>query len=183
MRIFLILLVSASLAIHASADDGWQKARWGMTKEEVAKLYPEAKPETKAGGRAGGEALTVGLYLAEYPLVDGYFHVGFLFNPEGKLAAVRVDENNSQPREGDKTFLRLKRLLTERYGKPVREDPPEPMVTSLAWHDGDREISLTQILDGLRETSSVTLTYNDRAKVTRTREAKEAEEKSTLERL
>jgi len=179
MRILPSLLVSASLAMHALADDGWQKARWGMTKEEVAKVYPEAKPDS--GGGAG--QLAVGLSLTEYPLVDGKFQVKFLFDAQKKLASVRVEEDGRHPRNGDKTFLRLKQLLTARYGKPVREEPPEPMVSSLAWHDGDREIQLTQTLGNSLETASVSISYSGRATAAHEREAKAAEEKSMIDKL
>jgi hypothetical protein len=84
---------------------GFQSTRWGMTLEEVLKLYPKA-------ARQRGESLQVKMSVAEYPVTVVFKFIS------GRLWAAEVGfqvDSTSPDRDVPRT-LELRRLFSSKYG-------------------------------------------------------------------
>lgn len=117
MKTFLALLVlEVSLAGAAEDPAGWNKARWGMTIEEVKAAMPEIKP---LRGPVAGRTVTR-REIAEWgidsvAIGDAAWSVLFLFDPEKHLYKVALRPASSVD-VSPTLFMATEGLLRRKYG-------------------------------------------------------------------
>lgn len=89
--------------------DGYQKARWGMTRSEVRKLFPGARgdPKDKAIVQLIGETASLPSETMFYFAADRLTDVHVRLKPIGRMRSER---------EG---FNALRDILIEKYGEPI----------------------------------------------------------------
>lgn len=118
--------------------NGWTKASWGMTREEIMKAFP--------GTRASENVLL----SAPFKIADHQFTAEFQFSKDSNL----LDAVAITPVEGtrflDDLFQPLELMLTEKYGPPTTR--PEPSIENkevvISWAFPSTIISLRRLKTG-----------------------------------
>lgn len=127
MRALVIAAVFLVLS-PASASAGWQKTQWGMTVDDVARLYPDAVPVSEKEQRTRTIRSHTPLLKREYDTGTFAFRLEFAFNDAGRLSQVVLELADNSRR------LALLKALLDRYGDPVTRTPSQ-----LKWVDGENE--------------------------------------------
>jgi hypothetical protein len=107
------------LAAQNAADDpgGWNKAKWGMTQEEVKGAFREV---TFTAYPLDGLR---GLNLASYPISGRKFSVAFLFDKENHLGSVHLTYAKAlvRPDGAEVPLLRPVGVVQDATSKPSRK--------------------------------------------------------------
>lgn len=106
ISIVAMLLFLPNLCSSEDAQDlnGWNKAKWGMTEEELKVAFKE-------------ENLT-GLILNDFKIAENKFTVSFVMDTKtAKLEKVFLF--TTEKVLNDDNFNNLQNLLTQKYGKPT----------------------------------------------------------------
>ena len=117
-------------ASTASAADGWQDVRWGMSAQEVSSVYgAKLAPYTDEDSRAGCGG--IGRPVATMRHQVGYMTMGatFCFDPSGGLCEVMLRKNDAQG------AIDIFDGLVDRYGRPdgATEDAGR---SNISWTSG-----------------------------------------------
>jgi hypothetical protein len=106
---------SLPTANAASGQGGWDRVKWGDSRHEVLKQYPEAEHLNTKNGK--------------WPLKAPRVEVGLDFEPEAvfhfhndKLWSVFLTDVRAQSWRHANAYSKVKVLMNERYGKPYSED-------------------------------------------------------------
>ena len=144
------LCVSASLAGNATSQtkpkdvDGWGKVKWGMTVAQAKAAAPEARASD--GKSEKSTRYTERLVIDRLRIGDMEMTASIYTLRESE----RVKEVGLTLPDGINTtngsFEQLRNLLTQKYGKPTREEPNErsevTIVNSATWVFPSTVISL-----------------------------------------
>lgn len=117
--------------------DGWQKAKWGMTKEDVKKVFPKATDFVIT--MKGKQFQKWG--LSDYEISGCHYNVDFGFSGD-KLNA--VDLQLTDLKDGGKCGPKMSSLLVDKYGKPTTSDNEKKRdmeTTSEKWLIGNTTIT------------------------------------------
>ena len=145
----LASLGAMSCAANALDPSGWDKASWGMTEREVAKVVggvvpPAAKHETITGYE--------GLTVPSYVLSDCEFRAELFFNKISRqLEKVRLELQASNRVKGlvSRCFTDVSGVFSQDYGIPVEEskdDSGGSDVISREWRPGNTRILAYRML-------------------------------------
>lgn len=155
------LLCAAALAQTPTADPGgWSKAKWGMTKKQVLAAFgDEAKspPPRLDGKRFGSEP---GVTVPGLDIAGVTFTAELTFEEETtRLDRIVLHSLDKKP--SDTLFDSLERLLTQRYGQPVRRDirSVSKLILSAMWVFPKTVIELEMIEAENVNVRSVTVLY------------------------
>lgn len=117
IKYYAAAMVAATFSFPASSQTLWQGASVGMTKAEVVKIYPDARPILYDGQDKLVKTEPVSIFNVP-------FLVSFQFNNE-KLYKVRIQasnrKNNMIMKNPRKTYLQVSDELLKRYGRPNKE--------------------------------------------------------------
>jgi hypothetical protein len=119
----VILLSGLSFAQKPADIHGWGKVKWGMTLEQVQKLYPDAKPyqpkneNERDAMKASDESA---LEIPSIDLASTKFEVNFV--GQGPRKQIIFVEIYSRAGVTEGTFARLEKELRLKYGEPARND-------------------------------------------------------------
>jgi hypothetical protein len=141
--IILVVICTSNYSFGQTKDvEGWNKARWGMTENEVLKVFEGKataieKPVKCKGLSNQWDAYAL-VVLDEIEIDKDKYTVKFVFDGnDKKLIAVIVSTKDERPSESQ--FLSLEQMLTEKYGSPsFTKDDREP----------DKRLSSGVILEG-----------------------------------
>ena len=115
------LLLSGIVLAGGPADvHGWGKVKWGMTLDEIQKLYPEAKPyqpKNEAERDAMKASDESALELPGIDLVNTKFEVNFVGQGAGKEILFVEIYSRAGVTEG--TFTELEKQLRLKHGEPA----------------------------------------------------------------
>ena len=91
--VIFLLVASFTLGATAQPEDvtGWQKTYWGMTRQELAKVYPEAVRLTETGN--------LGFVIEDLEIQGQSFWVNFFWT-EDKLSGVKLAFTSSASMPG-----------------------------------------------------------------------------------
>jgi hypothetical protein len=139
------------------ATEGYLEARWGMTSEEVLKVFPSARKMEKNDACFGCGAEPDGLSLVDArPVVDWPAKTYFDFKvPTGKgadrglsrvVVALVVSNAINQASPGDVAYQWMKERLERQYG-PAKEKV-NGLVRSEIWRRPETTIQLRMTLSG-----------------------------------
>jgi hypothetical protein len=149
----ILVLVFCCLGASAQTPpkdvSGWRDAKWGMTEEQLQKLFKSEVtrlPQTRRGS-----AYHSNLVIPAYEVAGTKFEVTFnIDNETNTLAEVTLrptDESSLYFPQA--LFKRLEALLAEKYGSPTRRTRPEdkqdtPGMASVeaVWEFASTKISL-----------------------------------------
>lgn len=121
MRPVVLAVAVAAIAFPASAEGGWQYARWGMTPAQVvAASGGSVREQTGSGNDRIGNVQATGTYSTGGFEFASHFHF-----QDGKLAAVVLE------RSGGRSCEDLKLAMQDRYGPNPAWQPQS------AWRDED----------------------------------------------
>lgn len=119
----VVLMSGLSLAQQPADVHGWGKVKWGMTREQVRKLYPKAQPyqpkdevERKAMEATGESALQ----LPSVELVHIPFEVNFMW--QGANKEIALIDIYSRAGVTESTFMELEKQLRLKYGEPAAKN-------------------------------------------------------------
>ena len=119
----VILLSGVALAQQPADVDGWGKVKWGMTLEQIQKLYPEAKPyqpKDEAERKAMQFSDESALEIPGVDLVNTKFEVNFVGKGADKQIAFVEIYSRAGVTEG--TFTELEKQLRLKYGEPASKN-------------------------------------------------------------
>ncbi len=118
-----ILLSGLAFAREPADVQGWGKVKWGMTLEQIQKLYPEAKPYQPKDERERKQMQfsdETALEIPSIDLVDTKFEVNFVGQGVGKR--IIMVEIYSRAGVTEKTFVALEKQLRRSHGAPASMD-------------------------------------------------------------
>ena len=116
----MILLSGVALAGEPADTHGWGKVKWGMTLDDVQKVYPEAKPyQPKTENerdwlKASDETV---LEIPSIDLAHTKFEVNFL--AQGPDKQIMMVEIYSRAGVTERTFAELEKRLKLDHGEPA----------------------------------------------------------------
>ncbi len=119
----VLLLSGAALAKGPKDVHGWGKVKWGMTLEQIQKLYPEAKPyqpKDEAERNAMKASDESALEIPNIDLVDTKFEVNFVGKGANKQIAFVEIYSRAGVTEG--MFTELEKQLRLKHGEPSKND-------------------------------------------------------------
>ncbi|MBU0908698.1 MAG: hypothetical protein KJ717_03955 [Proteobacteria bacterium] len=117
-HIYLFLLAIFTLyPLGIQAQTLWQKSEYGMTAEQVKKLFPDAVHPKETFINEEGEAEL--LELNEITIVDEPFHVSFLFKDGGLTRVTLLLEGKKKFSEAFYVFEKLTKALRAKYGSEL----------------------------------------------------------------
>ncbi len=122
---------SSTEGVESPADGDWQNLSWGLTPSEVMRLRPDAR---KVGKRLAELKASVAGHPAK---------VVFLF-VKGRLGGVRVlfDGSETNPAADLAIYQELRRLLTQKYGRPREANDEAWLTDNRSWRDMPRSGAL-----------------------------------------
>jgi hypothetical protein len=135
-----LALVFFNASVKAQSNDvkGWAKTTWGMSQQEIIKLYPEAKPLKKGEG-----------YMVDVCIGNNRCDV-FLTTTGNKLREVTIHVPRDAARE--ELYEEFKKSLSAKYGLPTfsnRVPGPLSYKLSSTWTFPSTTIELEYLkLDG-----------------------------------
>lgn len=111
--VFLLLVMFSNYAYGLDDVAGWKNTKWGMTYKEALELFPEAAERyTKDGAKY--------LAIKDISVSDIFMDGTIDFDKNNKIHRVvlslPITTNN------ESSHLKLKQLLTEKYGQPTFND-------------------------------------------------------------
>jgi hypothetical protein len=134
----------ATLPIRAADDAGWNKAKWGMTLQQVAQVYPEArqlpKPETY---KQQGQSFASVLGIERFELAGAIYNVRFLMDASNTLGGVILSRRDNITLATDHNVL--EKLLTQKYGQPSIAKNDADGGRSVSWTPAGVSITLNHI--------------------------------------
>ncbi len=122
-KMIMVVILTTSLFGKEADPNGWLKARWGMTQEQVKKAFAGDIPSI----------ITLGRYKWEYS-------VNFIYDDKGKLDEVLIEPVKKNGMGGN--FSDLASGLKEKYGKPEIEEYSGRNRGRLIWNFKTTEIQL-----------------------------------------
>jgi len=151
------------IALAGSARAGYDKAKWGMTSPQVAKLYPGGHE----GEQEGESAYAVVAQVAGIPAL-----ITFLFHPKDGLHSVTVvfPQQGSKfdpgsdvyaplaSRDAERVREAVRQELLKRYGPPAIHGEGTDTPTGWATKDGDLVVLRTARDDADHVTVSISFT-------------------------
>lgn len=158
-----MLLTLAAPCMALAADSGFEGVPWGASEAQLRQalgkgVETRACPEGREEPDLRRYAKQCGPYFENY-LIDGISFMAFfgIRTGEGPLQAIYLDRvatvTNEQIKAGqgaEYRYDRVKKVLTERHGAPVRvsetaERPRDrPAVLKVEWTTADSTITLTE---------------------------------------
>lgn len=122
----------------------WQGAVTGMTVDEVAAKFPEAK---RGRGDVLGNGLMERLRIAPYPLDGLTYHVKFFFDAKHlRSVLVSLETRDRDVKETTAACDARKAALDRQYGEPTSSranvEGEMELNRSITWADGPREVLL-----------------------------------------
>jgi len=103
---------SISVPTNYRSTEGYQQARWGMTVDEVRTLYPHAEAVDNPTAKLALASKTANYNTA----------TGFVFSNNGlTMVFIGLYDHPSGADERMSAFTDLRRLLTQKYGPPMRD--------------------------------------------------------------
>jgi hypothetical protein len=160
-----VALVSAWLLLHSqpvAADGigGWPKLRWGMTKQQVQKAYPNFEEFDKIGIKLGeGVGWMKAFGLHSYAAAGCEFLVSLDFD-DNQLVQVRLESYVLKGSFYDK-YCTAKDTLTEQYGQPTINNV-DPMLPMFDWIAGDTKVTYFGITAKDTDSYKITVVYEKR---------------------
>lgn len=148
----------ANLPICAAVDSGWNKAKWGMTLQQLAQAYPEARqlPEPETYEQLGQTYVSV-LGIEQFELAGGVYNVRFLMEESQSLGGVILSRRSDTPLATDHSVL--EKLLTQKYGQPsIAKDTPNGW-RSVSWTPSGVSITLNHIATSIINEFAIKLIY------------------------
>ncbi len=122
LLIILFVICTSNYSFGQPKDvEGWNKARWGMTENEVLKVFEGKataveKPQKTLGLSKQWDAYVL-VVLDEIEIGKDKYTVNFIFDGnDKKLIKVAVVIKDKSPSELQ--FSSLEQMLTEKYGSP-----------------------------------------------------------------
>jgi hypothetical protein len=103
-----VILVTESFGLAGTDIKGWGKTEWGMSKAQVLKVYPEARPNSGKNFAASQDSLEIQTSIA-----GETFNIGFFFRNGKDVMCAPVKKII-----GSSLFESLEQLLTNKYGAP-----------------------------------------------------------------
>jgi hypothetical protein len=116
----VILLSGIALAQQPADVHGWGKVKWGMTLEQIQKLYPEAKPyqpKDEAERKAMQFSDESALVIPTIDLVNTKFEVNFVGKGTNKQIVFVEIYSRAGVTEG--AFTELEKQLKREHGEPA----------------------------------------------------------------
>jgi len=112
------LLILSSYAQTPDKIDGWNKAKWGMTEEEIIEAF-QGQVQKREMQKMGTNRCST-LKIDNITLVDKQFKVIFIMDCNTKKLKVVIIEPSSKwrPYENFIAFDRLEEELIKKYGEP-----------------------------------------------------------------
>lgn len=158
-----MLLALTAPCVALAADSGFEGVPWGASEAQLRQALGEGVgtrtcPQGKEEPDLRRYAKQCGPYFENY-LIDGISFMAFfgIRTAEGPLQAIYLDRvatvTNEQIKAGQGSeyrYNRVKKVLTERHGAPVRvsettERPRDrPAVLKVEWTTADSTITLTE---------------------------------------
>jgi len=158
-----LLTISFLSGAILKADDGWQKAKWGLKAAQVTELYPDAKKLAKPDTyEQKGVKYSSPLRLPSYDLVGKKFFVDFLFDAKGNLAGTTLGTpvaGGLQAVSLDIEYRNLKELLTRKYGQPSSIEHRAGGGETSVWLAGKTEIRINLTVSTATRESGIRLLY------------------------
>lgn len=116
----MILLSGVALAQGPTDIHGWGKVKWGMTLEQVQKLYPDAKPYQPKNENERDALKAADEAALEIPKID-LAHAKFEVNLVGKGPKKEIAFVEIYSRAGvtEGTFQELEKQFRLEYGEPT----------------------------------------------------------------
>lgn len=116
---FITLLISAA---NAHSQVLWNGAEFGMTVQQIQKLFPKAIRPDDPNHLGTDSAAVEGLRLNNVEIGGEKFSAQFYFNKENKLDQVTLAMNGAEDWTSSKlAFDHLSDALTSKYGKALSE--------------------------------------------------------------
>jgi hypothetical protein len=116
------VLSLAALAEGPADVKGWGKVTWGMTLDQVRKLYPDAKPyqpKSEMERKSLEASDETALEIPAVALFGTKFEVNFVgHGPKKEIAFVEIYSRVSVT---EKTFQELEKDLTLKHGEPAHK--------------------------------------------------------------
>ena len=124
--------IAAILATTPVSTEGYQRAKWGMSVEDVKGLYEKAiDAETARKVKPGAFEKRGDFVVAETTILKKKAYATFTFGKNGlEDVVVRPDEEKAE------SCAKLADALEEKYGTPAQksiDDKPDLYVASFAW--------------------------------------------------
>lgn len=129
IAIAVLLATTCNATLLLAQDGGWQKAKWGMTRDQVKAVYPNVESFTETG-----HPEKTGLLLKEpFAYSTQEFVVRFFFGTDGGLHNVtlnmRSDKLIPDKIHVESTSSYLRQHLVEKYGPPSFNEKDAVMQT------------------------------------------------------
>jgi len=163
MKYFHLVAILFLFGVISKADDGWQKAKWGMSPTQVTELYPDAIKLTEPNTyEQKGVKYSSPLRLPSYDLVGTRFFVDFLIDAQGNFAGTMLGTPATGGLQADSLeieYRNLKELLTRKYAQPPSVEHKEGGGETSVWAAGKTEIRLNFTVSTFTGESGIRLLY------------------------
>lgn len=163
---FLVCLTLSPTIAQEKAEDphGWTKAKWGMTQDEIQKIFPEAIQTTD---RVLGRKLT----LRGFKIGRLSYAVRFVFGPgsEGLIKVFLLPEGEPAGTYAGIAQDSLRTMLTDKYGQPTQSSErdmydPDGKDRQWKWVLSETEIKLGSLQFRDDTKNYTVLTYRKKEK-------------------
>ena len=145
---FTFGLMTALSTTAAAATPLWEKARTGMTVNEVLQAFPDAVRRDSSNQESRAEARRLGEERARIPqmrIQDNPYRARFLFREDGLARVVLELIHGEMPfSQGLQLTEKVRDALSEQYGEPVDKNATGDGYR-VDWRDGQRRIRLVVI--------------------------------------
>ena len=149
-------LLFAPRASQAADEAGWNKAQWGMTPQQIAQAYPEARALAKPEDfKLVGENFIAPLGIDRFDLAGGIYKVRFLMDAKNTLGGVILARDSQFNLTAEANTL--EKLLIQKYG-PF-SDVKETNGRSVAWSRQGVTITLNNIVEPTIQLYGIRLIY------------------------
>ena len=128
-KIIFIMLFS-TITTYAVAQTLWQNTEYGMSVEEIQKLFPSSfipDPPDKYFD------VIEQLRLNDYIVVNENFYVSFLFKDNELRHVILTCQNLPNKTRGQLIFNNLEQSLTAQYGTPFSTKKADSMLGASMW--------------------------------------------------
>jgi len=173
LLIILVVICASNYSFGQPKDvEGWNKARWGMTENEVLKVFEGKataieKPRKYQGLSKQWDAYS-SIILDEIEIGKDKYTVDFIFDDKDKkLIMIIVSIKNKSPLELQ--FSSLEQMLTEKYGSPsfkIDSEGSHLLERERAWNFPSTIIELKYFDMRVINSKSLKVVYNKNLKET-----------------
>lgn len=138
---FFVIIVPTLAHSQIKDVEGWDKARWGMTEDQILQTFKgrlNKLPKTKKSGYT-----YVNLQINDFVVEGIKCAVSFKMDTKSKLLKMVSIEPMKKKDNTPANFNLLKEMLTKKYGHPDYDSEDELIDYELRWHFPSTEINLS----------------------------------------